>query len=111
VVKGLSLARAITVFSQQEIKSLFHTAQTVLNEKGLEIRRMPMMRKFGRILIIIPRHVGSAVERNLIRRRIKSIFYQEQLYNHHYDGIVFVHKNATILSFATLKELLKKGFS
>lgn len=111
MIKSQSLARALTQFSQEEVKALFQAARTVLREKGLEIRKTAINNSFGRILIIIPKKVGNAPKRNLIRRRIKSIFYQEKLYEKKYDFICFVYPYAAQLTFIDLKELLIKGTS
>lgn len=108
--KKTSLGRAITLFSPAEIKALFLNARTVLKEKGLELRRATTTHPHGRILIVVPKKVGSAPERNLIRRRIKAIFYQEKLYQQIVDTIIFVSRNATNLSYQELKVLLKKEF-
>lgn len=109
MIKLQSLARALTQFSQEEIKALFQAARTVLREKGLEIRKAPTTNPFGRLLLVIPKKVGNAPKRNLIRRRIKSIFYQEKFYEKKYDFLCFVYPHATLLSFAELKELLVKA--
>jgi ribonuclease P protein component len=105
-----SIARAITQFSETEIKELFRCARTVFKQIGLEIRRAPTKSEFGRILIVIPRLVGSAPQRNLIRRRIKALFYQGKLYEKKQDLIVLVRKGATKLSYQELKQIIESVF-
>lgn len=100
------LGNLLTSFSKREVQTLFDTARTIFRHKGLEIRITPKTLEYGRILIIIPRHVGSAVQRNLLRRRLKNIFYQNHLYQTGYDYIVLAKKSATTLSFSQIKELL-----
>ncbi|MEX0940557.1 MAG: ribonuclease P protein component [Candidatus Babeliales bacterium] len=104
------LARRISVFSKPEIQQLFKQARTCLNEQGLEVRLAPQKKEYGRILVVISRKAGNAVKRNLIRRRLKHIFYQESLFNHGLDCIVLARKEAMNLSFEQLKKLLFKAF-
>jgi ribonuclease P protein component len=50
--------------------------------------------------------VGNAPERNKIRRQIKSIFYEEKLFELSYDYVIIVYKQILRLSFQELKTLL-----
>ncbi len=105
------IAGKITRFTQKEIDKLFDTAQRQVRNPALDILLGPRQKNFGRILIIISRKVGNAPERNKIRRRLKSIFYKEKLYETPYDYIVIVKKEAVALSFEALKELLCRAYS
>ena len=102
----MSIARAITSFTEREIRSVFFRARTVFKAPEMEIRTAPATGPFGRILIVLPRTVGTAPERNLIKRRIKAIFYQSKLYEQNKDVIVLVRKHAQKFSFADLEQLL-----
>lgn len=108
---SFSIARAITQFSETEIKDLFRRARTVFKQTGLEIRRAPTNSEFGRILIVIPRIVGSAPERNLIRRRFKALFYQGKCYEKKQDLIVLVRKGATEFSYKELAQIMDSALS
>lgn len=105
-----SIARLITVFDKREIRELFKTAKTQVKDHGLEIRLAPKKLAYGRILIVTPRKAGNAVERNRIRRRLKSIFFEQRLYEQPFDCIVLVTKAAITLSFEELKQLLLKAY-
>lgn len=105
-----SIARQITIFSREEIKKLFATAQVVYKQNGLEIRSAPSTGKIGRILIVVPRTAGNAVKRNVFKRRVKAIFYQEKGYAHGYDYVVLVKKEAIDLSFQELKQIFVSLF-
>ncbi len=105
-----SIARLITVFDKREIRELFKTAKPQIKDRGLEIRLAPKKLDYGRILIVTPRKAGNAVERNRIRRRLKSIFFEQRLYEQSFDCIVLVTKSATTLSFEELKQLLLKAY-
>jgi len=107
----LLMAGKITQFTKKEIDKLFDTAQRQIKNPALDILLGPRQKDFGRILIITSRKVGNAPQRNKIRRRLKSIFYEEKLYETPYDYIVIVKKEAVTLSFETLKKLLCRAYS
>jgi ribonuclease P protein component len=64
---------------------------------------------FGKILIIIPAKTGKAHDRNLIKRRIKAIFYEQKLYEKPIISIIFAYKPALNLTFEQLKDFLTKN--
>ncbi len=105
------IAGKITRFTKKEIARLFDTAQRQVKNPALDILLGLRQKDFGRILIVISRKVGNAPERNKIRRRLKSIFYEEKLYETPYDYIVIVKKAAVALSFEALKKLLCRAYS
>ncbi len=102
-------------FSLPELRHLLRSARLAHRQSELDIRyskrdsessRLP-----GRILIITPRRVGTAPQRNLIRRRLKAIFFEEKLFEHSFDIVIFCRKGASDLSFEDLKKLLLQVFS
>ena len=107
--------QSITRLTAPERKSLLKTARLVLNQPQLDIRAKKrdseLPRLPGRILIVTSRKVGTAPKRNLLRRRLKAIFYEEKLFQHSYDVVVYCRKSATDLSFEELKTLLLDAFS
>lgn len=103
----LPATRKFSRFSKKEIEKLLFSARRICCYPGIiDIRIMPKSIDLARILIIIPRKAGNAPQRNLIRRRIKAIFYEEKLYSKQYDWVIFVKKNTQLYSFSELKELL-----
>lgn len=100
------IAKKISKFTQREIDYLFKNARRVFRSELCTILLAPRQAEFGRILIVASRKVGNAPQRNLIRRRIKSIFYEEKLYERNFDCVIIVQKKATDLSFAQLKDLI-----
>lgn len=99
------IARTLSQFTAHEIAQMRLQAHAVLRHAGFVLLVAPRTREQGRILIVIPKKVGSAPQRNKIRRQIKSIFYEEKLYDRGYDWVAIVKPAATLLSFAQIKEL------
>ena len=102
-----SVMKEISKFTKREIDYLFHHARRIARTAMCTILVAPRQKKeFGRVLIIASRKVGNAPERNLIRRRIKSIFYEEKLFALNFDCVVIVYKKMVTLPFDQLKSLL-----
>lgn len=101
-----SIVKKISKFTKREIDTLFKDARRVVKNQFCTILLAPRQKEFGRVLIIASRKVGNAPERNLVRRRIKSIFYEEKLFERPFDCVVIVYKKAVTLPFDQLKDLL-----
>jgi len=102
-------AGLITKFSKQEIDQLFKNSKRIARNEHATVLASPRSKNFARILIILPKTVGNAVARNLLKRRLKNIFYQEKMYRTlNYDIVLIGRKPLTTLSFQKLKEFLKK---
>jgi len=106
VITQLTPFRLMSSFKKSEIRMLFKTARNVYHQNGLVIKQAPKTGDLGRILIVTPRKAGNAPQRNLIRRRIKNIFYLEKLFNNAQDWIILVSSDATLLSFDALKKII-----
>ena len=98
--------KQLSTFSQKELKQIIRSARRVLKDPGLDIILYPARLAFGRILVVTSRKVGNAPERNKIRRRLKAIFYQERLYEHKKDCIVFIKKPGIHYTYEQLKDIL-----
>ncbi len=98
--------KKISSFTRQEVSQLFARVSPKVKVSGLRILRAPATLEFGRILIVTPRRVGTAPERNLVRRRIKSIFREQKLYQRRYDCIALVGRDATAMSYQELLRYL-----
>jgi ribonuclease P protein component len=103
--------RNLTSFSTKQIKDLFKIARARVKTSFVDIRSAPSEQTEGKILIVIPRKVGNAVQRNKLRRRIKELFYLEKGYAQGVDYI-FLAKSPEIntLSFDQLKQLMQQAF-
>jgi len=106
-----SISKKLSKFTQREIDYLFKHGRRVVRNASCTILLAPRQAEFGRVLIITSRKVGNAPERNLIRRRIKSIFYEEKLYERNFDCVIIAQKKMVDLSFDQLKELILCSFS
>jgi len=104
------IARKITKFKKKEIENLFGHARSVFKSSFFIILMAPRQGDFARILIILSRKVAHAVGRNKIRRQMKTIFYEEQLFNGLYDWVVIVYPKAVMISFDTIKDIFIKTY-
>jgi len=102
-------------FSSFERKRFFQRAHLVHRQRELDIR---IRKRFndesslpGRLIVVTPRKTGNAPQRNLIRRRLKAIFYEENLASFSYDTLIYCQKGSPKLPFADLKKLLLEIFS
>jgi ribonuclease P protein component len=107
----VALARKITQFSKQEIDQLWEKVHPVLKHDGFLLLRAPRQGAIGRILIIISKKIGNAPTRNTLRRQIKAIFYENDIFNKTYDWIMVTKKPITNLTFQELKQLLLPALS
>ena len=101
------IAGKISKFTKSEIDYLFQHARRIVRNQFCTILVAPRQNpEYARILIVLARAVGNAPERNLIRRRIKAIFYEEKLFASNVDYVVIVYKKMVTLPFDQLKALL-----
>ena len=101
------IAGKISKFTKREIDYLFQHARRIVRNQFCTILVAPRQNQdYARVLIVVSRQVGNAPERNLIRRRIKSIFYEEKLFALKFDCVIIVYKKMVTLPFDQLKTLL-----
>ena len=99
-------SKNLSKFTKKEVQQLFKNIKKKNQILGIKILRSPRILDFGRILIITPKKTGNAAKRNLIRRRLKSIFYENKLYDLEYDWIIIIEKPAIGLSFKQIKDVI-----
>lgn len=63
-----------------------------------------------RYAISVPKKYGNAVERNLMKRRIREII-KNNVFEHYYDFFIVVKPKAKELHFDEIKKLLEKLFA
>lgn len=101
-----TIARLISHFTPQEVTQAFKMARRVKVDPAFTLLRSPGQKSFGRILIVTSRKVGSAPQRNKIRRQIKAIFYQNRLFLTPFDYIFIAKKPSIALSFEQLLQIM-----
>lgn len=102
----MNSAGVLTRFSPAEIRELYKHARIILHNEYMRLSRAPRTLDFARILIVIPRNVGSAVERNKLRRQTKNLFYTLKLHQGNFDYIIKFLPGARNMSFSELEQIL-----
>ena len=105
------IAGKLTSFTPKEVTELFKRSRTLSRNQAFNLLAAPQSKEFGRILLVTPRRVGTSPQRNLLKRRIRSIFYEEKLFERGYDCIIIFKKNAATIPFDQLKKLLLDAFA
>jgi len=105
------ISKEISTFTEKEVSLLFKKAKVLLKHTCFYILCAPATKNFGRMLVVTPKRIGKANKRNLVRRRIKEIFYQEGLFKNQLDCIVIVKREGINLPFAKLKKLIANAYS
>lgn len=97
--------------SRSEIQQLLAIAKRVMRRAACDILIAPTEKEQGRLLVITPRRIGSAPQRNTVRRRLKAIFRTYHFDQAGYDCAVIVKTPGVDLSSAVLVEHLKAAFA
>lgn len=100
------IAKNLSNFTLAEIKALFKKGMRAYQSPQLDIIVLPTTAQFGRVLVITPRKIGTAPERNTIRRRIKALFYQKALYEFNLDLCIIIKKPGINYKLPELEPLL-----
>ena len=101
------ITKKISSFTRSDIAKLLKNAQLKLRIKGVRVlAASSSLPEFGRILMIIPRRSGNSPQRNLIRRRLKSIFREEKLCEKLKDIVVIVRSEGINTPFDALRTML-----
>lgn len=106
-----AIIRKISQFSKREIDSLWKKARRVVRHDGLDLLKAPRSSDMGRILMIIPKRIGSAPVRNRLRRQIRHLFYEQELYDGDFDWIAIARPGAETLPYSKLLELFLQAAS
>ena len=104
-----SIARNLSKWTQQEVQHLFENATAAHKSKELTILVAPSLLEYGRIMLTTPKKIGDAPTRNKLRRRLKSIFYEQKLYMHGKDLAFLTKPGIDKFSFEKLETLLIKA--
>lgn len=105
------VARTLSRFAPSEVKTIFKRGKRVLKNPTCDIIVSPKTYVHGRILVITPKRVGKASQRNKIRRRIKALFFERKYYEHGYDCVTIIKKEGIETSFDELKTIFATAFA
>lgn len=94
----------LTITSRSSIALSFKNALPCLKTAGIRILKVPTDKQ-GKILLVVSAKAGNAVDRNLFKRRIKSIFRQHSLYLLPYDFVIIGSKRGLENSFSKLENI------
>lgn len=100
------LTNKISSFLQEEINQLFKQARLRIRYCGVRVLTAPTDAAHARILIVTPKTCGNAPERNLFKRRIRSIFREEGFTASQKNFVVITDKQGVKLSYSQLKQIL-----
>lgn len=107
----LKPTKHISKFGKKELDHFFTVAKAAKKNQAFTILIAPATsHPFGRILIMVPKKYGNAPERNTLRRRLKTIFIEQKLYEHRSDIVIITRPTAKNYDFSQLSKLLLEIF-
>ncbi len=91
--------------------ALIRVSQHILRRPTLHIKiaLLTNTTEQPRCIVVTPRIVGNAVQRNKLKRQIRALFAALELFQTKTHWIFFCSKNSTALSFTELKELIEQA--
>ena len=107
----MSLARKYTHFSRDEISDLFAHATRIERNAFWDVLVAPKQGSHARILIVVSRTLGTAPERNLIKRHIKHLFLELGWHELPCAIVLIVKRPAMKFSFEELHKKLSSVLS
>jgi ribonuclease P protein component len=101
----MKVPEGLSSFTKKEINAVFEAAFSVYKDNFITIlAARPSIKNHGRALFITRKKIGSAPQRNLIRRQIKSIIIENQLYLKKQDTIYIIK---SLVQKPLFKDILK----
>lgn len=101
----------ISYFTKKELNQFFSEARTLLKRPELTVLIMPRAKETARLLVITPRLIGNAPQRNKIRRQLKAIFYEHQFFQGPFDCVIIVRKEIMSLAFDEIEKIIVDAFN
>lgn len=75
------VVRNMSRFAPIEVRTILKRGKRVLKTPTTDIIVSPQAHEYGRILVITPKRIGKASQRNKVRRRIKALFLSKNSMN------------------------------
>ncbi len=97
---------AYHTFKRPEISRLFKQARRIYKSRELDVLSAPRAKEYARLLIVTPKKIGNAPQRNKIKRRLRAIFYENDLFDGTTDMIVIIKKEGVDMPFEELKRVI-----
>jgi len=93
-------------WTQSAIKSLFYKARVVYRDTRMTIKNARNAELMGSLVVVVPKKIGSAPQRNLIKRRIRAIFLEKKLAATGLDWVFFIKQPLHQVPFAELVAII-----
>ncbi len=102
----VSLGRHISLWKKDERLKALTQARPILRSHAFDVRVLPKQDIIARLMVITPKKIGSAPYRNLLKRRTRSIFYQEKMFASVNDWVIYFRPSQSILDYKKLHAML-----
>lgn len=87
---------------------MFKTAPRIFKHVAFDILAALSPAPQARLVVVTSRHVGNAVQRNKIRRRLKALFTKYEVASLGKDLIIVTKKSSTSLPFDKIEQLFEQ---
>lgn len=106
-----TISKKLSKFSKKELDHFFNVAKSPKKNQAFTFLTAPAQASFGRILMIVSAKYGNAPQRNLLKRRLRAIFWEERLYEKNKDFAVIARPAGKSYDFEQLKTLVLEIFA
>ena len=97
---------AYHTFKRPEISRLFKQARRIYKSRELDVLSAPRAKEYARLLIITPKKIGNAPQRNRVKRRLRALFYENKLFEGSTDMVAIIKKEGIDMPFEELKKVM-----
>ena len=107
----MTRVQSVNRLTRSEVKQFLAHARRVLRTPELDILFAPAAAAQGRLLVVTPGRIGTAPQRNTVRRRLKALFQKNNFGQHGYDCGVIVKAPGVSLNSTHLETHLKTALA
>jgi ribonuclease P protein component len=97
-------------FYLTDTQKIIKKARRILKHPGLDFLLAPTDSS-PHIIIVTPAKIGTAVERNTVRRRIKALLHENHISDQNWHCVIFVKKEGIGLDYQALTKLIVEAFN